>query len=85
MVKFDSKKTTKYYIGVVTGLTGDNIFVKFLRRQEGDPSYFVFPLADDTSEIGKEDIETILPAPRIDKRNHYFFSIDFDKYKKNLH
>lgn len=84
LVKFSCKKTTKYYVGVVTSLNGDNILVKFLRRQEGDPGYYVFPLADDTSEIGKQDIEIILPTPRIDNRNHYFFSIDFNKYKNNL-
>lgn len=85
LVKFSSKKTTKYYVGVVTSLNGGNILVKFLRRQEGDPGYYVFPRADDTSEIGKEDIEIMLPTPRIDNRNHYFFSIDFNKYQNNLY
>lgn len=91
LVRFNLKKTTKYYIGVVQSVNCDSIHVKFLRKQrdatatKGNTNYFVFPLVEDVAEIGKEDIEMTLPAPRIDKRNHYFFNIDLEKFLMHLY
>lgn len=61
LVKFPTKKDIKYYVGIVTGLDGDEYEVKFLRRKE---SYgFHFPDLDDIATVLRIDVVSKLPQP----------------------
>ena len=63
--KFDSKKSTHFYVAVVTNVDLHEIECSFLRKVDEVGLLFKFPDAPDNSWIPFEDIVEILAAPTL--------------------
>ncbi|XP_046409390.1 uncharacterized protein [Neodiprion pinetum] len=81
LIEFLTKKTKKYYIGVVKSIQSrdrdceEDYEVKFMRKvTNSSSSIFVFPDVDDTSYVTGDQIKLILSNPKIDRRRHHVFS-----------
>lgn len=77
IVKFQtSKKSVKYYVGLVLALGADenDLVIKFLRRSGQE--FFTFPEKDDISVIDKGDVVFTLCQPNLNNRGQYSFPQD---------
>lgn len=81
LVKYETKKTRKHFIGQVLSLSEDDMSIKFLKRTNGGK--FVWPEVEDIDNIQYTSVITILPPPQIERRGHHVFPksalIDFYK------
>lgn len=79
LVCFNTKKTTKYYVGLVQEVVdNDQFLVKYMRKKK--EKIFVFPQVDDISLVSHEDIAAVLEKPDITSRGIYTFNYNFDAY-----
>lgn len=71
LVKYETKKSCKHFIGQVLSLSKDGLHIKFLKKTVGEK--FVWPEVEDTDIIGYNCVVKILPIPKIERRGHYIF------------
>ncbi|KAK9704005.1 hypothetical protein QE152_g28556 [Popillia japonica] len=69
LVKYETKKSCKHFIGQVLSLSKDGLHIKFLKKTVGEK--FVWPEVEDTDIIGYNCVVKILPTPKIERRGHY--------------
>ncbi|KAF6016673.1 hypothetical protein EB796_025017 [Bugula neritina] len=65
LVKFQSKRRTCHYVGIITGTDGVISTVSFFKAIEGAKISFVKPDKEDIAEVDNEDFVRILPTPNI--------------------
>jgi hypothetical protein len=80
VVKFETNKRNRYYVGQVLMYDYEYNFlkVKCLRKKCSkldDLTYFVEPSTIDLTEVSLSDVQTILPSPRIGRRGMITFDI----------
>lgn len=79
LVKFPTKKTFTYYVGLVIHLCSIAGWkIRFLRKKGNS---FVWPHVNDESYVLEEDICTVLPTPVDCRRGRLIFKFDFKSYK----
>ena len=76
LVKFRGKRTTKFYAEKLIGQEEEEWKVSFLRKTRNDK--FIWPKIEDISVIEDQDIELLLPEPKIDHWGQLSFDITFD-------
>lgn len=74
VVRFQTKKTTKYYIGNILQKDDDFFKVKFLRRKTENK--FVFPVVDDISDVHKSEFMIVLPTPKCPSSSRDIFTFN---------
>lgn len=82
LVKFFTKKTKKFAIGIIINMLSDTEFtVKFLKKKS-DSFHFIYPEPADIADIDITDIEMKVPTPNISNgtdrmKGIHYFQIDF--------
>ncbi|CAH0555183.1 unnamed protein product [Brassicogethes aeneus] len=83
LVRFPTKKKIKYYVGCILETMNENtVEIKFLRK--GMKNCYIYPKEDDIAVIDKNDIESTLEQPEIDKRGHHYFPSIPKKYHQDI-
>lgn len=85
LVKFCTKQSVKYYVGIVLHTNDDGVpFVKYVRKIvtkiEGQ-TVFTYPTLEDISDVKhQEDIVAKLPKPVIGRRGQIIFKMSFQNF-----
>ncbi|CAH1976059.1 unnamed protein product [Acanthoscelides obtectus] len=64
LVKFYTKTSTMYYVGLVISKEDDKYLLKFIRRH-GTTWKFVYPPVENISSVREQDIILKLPFPNV--------------------
>lgn len=83
LVRFATKKISKYYVGRVLDIVGEEYYINFMRRKKPE-YYFVYPDVPDQSFVTSEDVIK-LPLPcfvggTARSTRKLSFPINFDKF-----
>jgi len=84
LVKYDTVKSTTFFVGCVEDFDHQNYVVSFLKKKTGGT--FVYPDEDDMDQIPHSDIELFLPKPKVSgntKRSEgilIFPKVSFENY-----
>ncbi|KAG5861187.1 hypothetical protein JTB14_029027 [Gonioctena quinquepunctata] len=82
LVKFPGKKSIKHYLGQIANITNDVIIVEFTRKNTfpKEKSILTFPTVEDSSVVLESDIVSLLPTPKIARRDEIRFEIPFHMF-----
>ncbi|KAJ3619046.1 hypothetical protein MTP99_005835 [Tenebrio molitor] len=76
IIQYNSKKSTRHYIGQIKSRAGCEWNVGFLKHTKNNS--FTWPQIEDTDVIMDENIIRVLPEPIKDRRGHIIFNTQFD-------
>lgn len=84
VVKFETKKSVKHFVGTIIMFENEMPVVKFARKvkqlKSNTVTTFTYPIVEDISAIKhREDIVCILPQPIISRRGQITFIMEFNK------
>jgi len=75
-IKFESKNSFIYYVGLVLEMEKDELKIMFARKKLGSSLKFVFPDVDDITQVDIKDVKLRLPCPTITRNlQHQQFTI----------
>lgn len=80
LVKFSTKKSSRFYAGQIESVNESGTIVRFLRKESELDQYthFKYPELEDVAVVNEEDIILNLPEPSLTRRGLLSFKIIFE-------